>query len=198
MCPRIVVVAGVSPRRPSQVCRAQNHDVVEAFPPDRTDQPLNIAIVPRRAACDWPVTDARDCQSLSDLGAVEAILIADQIMWSLIPRESLSNLPGNPFRCRVCCYADPDQLSPIQPNDHQGVEQIKAKGRHDKQVHRRNVWGAVTQKDSLPLAWRTAPFDHVLGSAGLRYSEAQAEQLSVNSRSARQRILLTHLPDQSP
>ena len=41
-----VVVGGIGLKDPAQVGLAQNHDVIQAFPADRADQPLRMAILP--------------------------------------------------------------------------------------------------------------------------------------------------------
>ena len=47
MRPDIVVVVAVSPEDPAQMGFAEDDDVIEAFPTDRADQPLHMAILPR-------------------------------------------------------------------------------------------------------------------------------------------------------
>ena len=42
-----VVVAGVAGKDPAQMSLAEDGDVIEAFPADRTDQPLRMPILPR-------------------------------------------------------------------------------------------------------------------------------------------------------
>jgi hypothetical protein len=40
------------------MCLAQDNDVVHTFTPDRSDQPFNKAILPRRGCCGGLVPDA--------------------------------------------------------------------------------------------------------------------------------------------
>lgn len=42
-----VVVAGVGREDPAQMRLAQDDDVIEAFAPDRADQPLRVPVLPR-------------------------------------------------------------------------------------------------------------------------------------------------------
>ncbi len=53
--PHAVVIARVSRKNPAQVVLPKYHGVVEALPPDGADQPLHMAVLPRRARRDWPV-----------------------------------------------------------------------------------------------------------------------------------------------
>jgi hypothetical protein len=57
------------------------------------------------------------------------IPIADEVKRSLIPRESLDQLVCDPFCLRICCDVDPDEVSTVQPDDDEGIEQVEANGR---------------------------------------------------------------------
>ena len=92
---------------------AQDNDVVHTFAPDRTDQPFSKAILPRRGWCNGLIADAHGAQSTCDDCTIDVIPVADHVAWSLIPRECFYDLVRNPFRGRVRCDADPDQLSAI-------------------------------------------------------------------------------------
>jgi hypothetical protein len=46
MCPDVVVVGGIGSEDPTQVGFAEDDDVIEAFPTDRTDQALCMPILP--------------------------------------------------------------------------------------------------------------------------------------------------------
>ena len=46
MCPDVVVVGGIASEDPAQVGFAEDDDVIEAFPTDRTDQPLRVPVLP--------------------------------------------------------------------------------------------------------------------------------------------------------
>src|SRR6267154_887221 len=49
--PRLIIVASVSSQNPAQMCLVQDNDVVHTFTPDRSDQPFDNAILPRRGWC---------------------------------------------------------------------------------------------------------------------------------------------------
>src|SRR5262249_46520533 len=100
--------------------------MVEAFPSDRPDQSLRKTILPRRAAGNEFVTDAHRSHPPCDHCAVDAILVTDQIAWSLIPRKCFTDLVGNPLGSRICCYGDPDKAPAGQSNNDKAIEQLKA------------------------------------------------------------------------
>src|SRR5262245_24384900 len=86
----------------------------------------------------------------------------------------------------MLCNVDPDQLSPIQPDDDEGIEQVEANGWHDKQVHGRNHRRVVAQKRAPSLTWRSTALDHMLGNARLRDFKAELEQFAVDARRSSQ------------
>jgi len=46
MQPKMVVVSTIGPEDSAQVVFAQDHDVIEAFPADRANQPFRMPILP--------------------------------------------------------------------------------------------------------------------------------------------------------
>ena len=81
--------------------------MVDAFPPDRSDQPFGEAVLARRAWRDRFVADAHGSQPVPDGDAVDLIPIADQVARALVPRECLRDLACDPVRARICCGVDP-------------------------------------------------------------------------------------------
>src|ERR1035437_8199059 len=170
--------------------------MVQALAPDRSDQPFSKRILPRRGWCNRLVPDAHGAQSACDDSAIDAIPITDEVKRRLIPRECLGQLACNPFCRRICCDVDPDQVSAVQTDDDEGIEQIKANGRNDEQINGSNVRRMVPQKRAPSLTWRPASLGHVLGDARLRYIKPELEQFAVDTRRTPKRILHAHLPDQ--
>src|SRR5882757_5971659 len=175
---------------------AEDDDVVQALAPDRSDQSLGNAILPRRGWCGRLVANGHGAKSARDDGAVDPVAIADEVVRSLIPRKCLRYLTCNPFRRRICCDVDPDEVSAVEPDDDEGIEQVEADGRDDKQVHGGNVWRVVTQEGPPSLAGRPPPFDHVFGDARLRDLKPELEQFAVDAWRAPKRVFDAHPPDQ--
>src|ERR1700739_3231860 len=114
------------------------------------------------------VPNAHGTQSACDDRTVDAITVPDHVARSLIPRKCFSYLTCNPFGRGICCDVDPDEVSPVEPNDDEGIKQFEANGRDDEQIHSCNVRRVVMQKSAPSLAGRPPPFDRVLGDARLR------------------------------
>src|SRR6266478_5708475 len=175
---------------------AEDNDVVRTLTPDRSDQPFREAILPGRGWRGRLVPDAHGAQSARDDAAIDPVAIADEVFWRIIPRKCLRYLTRNPLRGRVCCDVDPGEVSAVEPDYDEGIEQVETDSWNNEQVHGGDVRRVVTQESPPPLAGRPPPFDHVLGDAGLRDLKPELEQFAVNAWRAPKRIFGAHPPDQ--
>src|SRR6202158_4552792 len=196
MCCNFVVIASIESQGSAQMHLAQDNDVVHTFTPDRSDQPFGKAILPRRGWCGRLVPDAHGAQSARDDAAIDPVAIVDEVVRSLIPRKRLRYLTCNPFCRRICCDVDPDEVSAVESDNDEGIEQVETDSWNNEQVHGGNVRRVVTQEGSPSLAGRPPPFDHVLGDARLRDLKPEFEQFAVNAWRTPKRILHAHPPDQ--
>src|SRR5215831_14219046 len=98
-------------------------------------------------------------------GTVNVVSIADHVARSLIPRKCFRDLTRNPFGGWICCDVDPDQVSAVQTDNDNRIEQVEADHRDNEQIHGSDVRCLVTQKNAPSLAWWPASVDHVLGDA---------------------------------
>src|SRR5665811_776187 len=191
-----VVIVGVGFQDPTQMRLAQDNDVVHTLTPDRSDQPFSKPVLPGRGWCGRLVPDAHGAQSACDDAAIDPVAIADEVVRSLIPRKRLRYLTCNPFCRRICCDVDPDEVSAIEPDNDEGIEQVETDSWNNEQVHGGNVRRVVTQEGSPSLAGRRPSFDHVFGDARLRDLKPELEQFAVNAWRTPKRILHAHPPDQ--
>src|SRR6266849_3022434 len=175
---------------------AQDNDVVQTLTPNRSDQPFGEAVLPRRGWCGWLVPDAHGSQSARDDAAIDPVPITDEVARSLIPRKCLRYLTCNPFCRRICCDVDPDEVSAVEPDDDEGIEQVETDSWNDEQVHGGNLRRVVTQEGSPSLAGLPSSFDHVLGDARLRDLKPEFEQFAVDAWRAPKRIFDAHPSDQ--
>ena len=173
---------------------AQDNDVVHAFTPDRSDQPFHKAILPRRGWCGELVPNAHGAQSARDDTAIDPVAIADEVVRSLIPGKCLRHLTCDPFGRWICCDVDPDEVSAVEPDDDEGIEQIETDSWNNE--HGGKVRRVVKQEGPPSLAGRPPPFGHVLGDVGLRDLQPELEQFAVNARRTPKRILQAHPPNQ--
>src|SRR6266849_3353626 len=191
-----IVIVGVGFQDPTQMHLAQDNDVVHTLAPDRSDQPFGKAILPRRGWCGRSVPDAHGARSAGDDAAIDPIAIADEVTRRFIPRKGLRYLTRDPFGRRICCDVDPDEVSAVEPDDDEGIEQIETDSWNNEQVHGGNVRRVVVQESSPSLAGRPPSFDHVLGDARLRDLKPELEQFAVDAWRAPKWIFEAHPPDQ--
>src|ERR1700686_4945119 len=191
-----IVIVGVGFQAPTQMHLAQDNDVVRALTPDRSDQPFGKAILPRRGWRGRLVADAHGAQSACDDAAIDPIPIADHVVRSLVPRKRLGYLTCNPFGRGICCDVDPDEVSAVEPDDDEGIEQVETDSWNNEQVHGGDVRRVVTQEGSPSLAGWPPSFDHVLGDARLSDLNPELEQFAVDAWRAPKRIFDAHPPDQ--
>src|ERR1700723_4786263 len=191
-----IVIVGVGFQDPAQMHLAQDDDVVHTLTPDRSDQPFGKAVLPGRGWCGRLVPDAPRAQSARDDAAIDPVAIADEVARSFIPGKCLRYLTCNPFARWIGCDVDPDEVSAVEPDDDEGIEQVETDGWDNEQVHGSNVWRVVMQEGPPSLAgWRRS-FDHVLADARLRDLKPELEQFSVDAWRAPKRILHAHPSDQ--
>src|SRR5260370_23341962 len=196
MSSNLVVIASIGFQDPTQMRLAPNHHMIQTLPSDRSDQPFHKAILPRRGRCGRLVPDAHGAQSARDDAAIDPVAIADEVARSLIPGKCLRYLTCNPFCRRICCDVDPDEVSAVESDNDEGIEQVETDSWNNEQVHGGNVRRVVTQEGSPSLAGRPPSFDHVLVYARLRDLKPELEQFAVDARRAPQRIFDAHPPDQ--
>src|ERR1700710_1319486 len=165
MCSNFVVIASIESQDSAQMHLAQDNDVVHTFTPDRSDQPFGKAILPGRGCCGRLVPNAHGAQSARDDAAIDPVAIADEVVRSLIPWKGLRYLTCNPFGRGICCDVDPDEVSAVEPDNDEGIEQVETDRWNNEQVHGGDVRRVVTQEGSPSLAGWPPSFDHVLGDA---------------------------------
>ena len=88
----------------------------------------------------------------------------------------------DPFNRRACRDVDSDQVSTVQPNDDEGIEQTES-------------MVGTTRCPARDYAGKCA-INHALGDARLRDVKPEFEEFAVDARRAPKRVLDAHLPNQ--
>src|SRR4029077_20901122 len=97
MCASLVVIAHIRSQNLPQVGLAGHDHMVEAFPSDRTDEPLDISILPGRPRCCGSIPDAHCSQTPDDCIGVNRVSISDHVFWDPVPRKCIDDLSCYPF-----------------------------------------------------------------------------------------------------
>src|ERR1700688_3540550 len=93
MRPELVVIGSVILQNVTQLRFVEHDQVIEAFAPDRADEALDVAVLPRRARRGRMIADPH-CPNAMGVGWAEGpVAVANQMAWRFIPRESVSQLP---------------------------------------------------------------------------------------------------------
>jgi hypothetical protein len=90
---RAVVVAHVREQHVTQMAFAKYHDMINAFPADRADQPFCISVLPGRARRRRAVSNTDGSGPTDEHLAVGAIAVPDQVTRGLLPAARLGTLP---------------------------------------------------------------------------------------------------------
>src|SRR5260370_7963428 len=125
---------------------------------------------------------------------VRPVATPKQISRCLIPRECLGDLARDPFCGRICGDVGPHEAAPIQPHDHDGIEELETDGWHYENVDGADVRCVVVQEGTPSLAWRTAPLDHVLGNGRLDALKPEFDHFPCNPLRSPTLVLLVHPP----
>ena len=84
---RFIVIRDVRVKNPSRMFLAEDDDMVQAFTPDTSVQPLRVRILPRTARGGGHLLDAHILRSPAKPMAVDGVAITKQVSGGRIPRE---------------------------------------------------------------------------------------------------------------
>jgi len=77
----------------------EHNEVIQALPPNESDQALDIGTLPWRSWGRQDFANRYPSGCLPRHVAIDAIAIMKQIAWGPVPRECSGHLLGRPFRC---------------------------------------------------------------------------------------------------
>ena len=109
--PKPVVVVGIFAQQFAQMALIDDDQMIQAFPSDRSDQALNISVLPRRTRCSWSIPNSHGVQPLLEDLAKGAVTIANKMARRPVPGKGFGDLMRKPFCRRMRGHADMDQLS---------------------------------------------------------------------------------------
>jgi len=85
----------------------EHNNVVKAVPPDRTDEPLRVSVLPWRARRDRSVSNAHGSHTPNEGSPIDAIAIADEISRRFLPAIGFGQLLRDPLGVRMGSHAQP-------------------------------------------------------------------------------------------
>ena len=102
-----IVVVGVTVEHMPKVPLAEHDDVVKTFPPDRTDRPFTISVLPRRSRRGWPIPNAHRPKAVDEDVTVDGVAVTNDVSRRYFPTVGLGELVRNPFRRWVGGHSQP-------------------------------------------------------------------------------------------
>src|SRR5262245_11248567 len=157
MNPRFIIIRGIPTQDPAQVRLPKYDHVVETFPSDRTDQSLDIRVLPRRSGCSRLVPNAHGTQPLHEERAILSVPVPYKITRCTVPGERLGDLARYPLRGRICRHSERyPQSTPVTQN-HKTIEHPERYRRQHEEVDCRDAIDMIGQKGPPALRWRPTP-----------------------------------------
>jgi hypothetical protein len=75
---------------------AEHDEVVETFAPNRSDEPLDVPVLPRRGRCTRMIADSRGTNAAGVCWTERAVAVANQVTRSFVPGKCVSYLTREP------------------------------------------------------------------------------------------------------
>src|SRR5262249_4679876 len=120
MNPRCIIICGIPTQNPAQVRLPKYDHVVETFPSDRADQPLDVRVLPRRSGSGRLVPNAHSTQPLPEDRTIRSVPVPNKVTRCTVPWERLGDLARNPLRGRICRYPKTTPTVDVHDAESQG------------------------------------------------------------------------------
>ena len=109
----LVVVGRVRSHQMAKMPLAEHDNAVKTFPPDRTDRPFTISVLPRRSRRGWPIPNAHCPKAADEDVTVDGVAVTNDVSRCYFPTIGLGELVRNPFRRWVRGHSQPQDLAAI-------------------------------------------------------------------------------------
>jgi hypothetical protein len=64
---------------------AEHDNVVKTFPPDRTDRPFTISVLPRRSRRGWPIPNTHRPKAADDDVTIDGVTVTNDVSRRYLP-----------------------------------------------------------------------------------------------------------------
>jgi hypothetical protein len=109
----LVIVGRVRSQQMAEMPLAEHDNVVKTFPPDRTDRPFTISVLPRRSRRGWPIPNAHRPKAADEDVTVDGVAVTNDVSRCYFPTIGLGELVRNPFSRWVRSHPQPQDLAAI-------------------------------------------------------------------------------------
>ena len=130
---------------------AEHDNVVKTLPPDRTDRPFTISVLPRRSRRGWPISNTHRPKAADEDVAVDRVAVTNDVSRRYFPAIGLGELVRNPFSRWLRGHSpatgfggDRDAVSATR-------RAVGMRWSEHEQVHRRDAVGVIMKKRLPPV-----------------------------------------------
>jgi len=166
--------------------------VVQAVSSNGTDQAFGVRILPRTLRRREYFLDLQGRDSQTNIVAVHAIPIAEQIPRRCVVAEGLDDLLGRPGCCRMVRHVEVKHLATPVFQDDEQVQNLHGDGGHGEEVNRNHLAEVIVQERLPGLAGRPRQLPENTGNRAFGDLDAEHLQLTVNPRCPPKRIGRCH------
>src|SRR3984893_7685342 len=92
---------------------AEHNNGAKTFPPDRTDRPFTISVLPRRSRRGRLIPNPHRPKAADEDVSVDGVAVTDDVSRFYVPTIGLGELARNPFRRWVRGHSQPQDLAAI-------------------------------------------------------------------------------------
>ena len=111
---RVMMILKIAREDAAQVTLAEDDNVIQAFTADRTDQSLDIWILPGRSRGSGDLRDAHRANAMAECRAIRFIPVPQQIARCSVPWKGLGHLAGKPILRGIWGDLEVDDPSAIE------------------------------------------------------------------------------------
>ena len=94
----LVIVGRVRSQQMAEMPLVEHDNVVKTFPPDRTDRPFTISVLPRRSRRGWPIPNAHRPKAADEDVTVDGVAVTNDVSRRYFPTIGLGELVRNPIQ----------------------------------------------------------------------------------------------------
>src|SRR5215472_443323 len=107
MGPNLVVIRGISLEAATQMPLAEDDQMIEALAPSRTDEPLDVSVLPGRTRGNWMIANGHRTNAPGVRRPERSVAVAEQMARRFVPWKGFCHLACDPLRRWIGCDGDP-------------------------------------------------------------------------------------------
>ena len=134
MRPTTLVVFEVALQNSTQPGLMEDNDVIQALSSNRSDQSLEIGMLPRTLGRSQDFLNAHPFRHLAEFQPVRSVAIAQQILQRMVPRKCFQKLSGGPLCGGVSGRRKMHQTSTVMAENHERKQELERDGGHDEEI----------------------------------------------------------------